>query len=138
MAAKRRGWYYEHYNAKGNLVNVKSNDYDGKITGKIIFNVPAYFDENPEEARRLGYIKHITHSVKEIREMFPDIDQCTQCVVRSVRAIDEYTVEDVYHVIDKSEEMMLHAELGNIGDVYIGDSLFDDDEDDETEAFIWS
>ena len=138
MAAKGRGWYYEHYNAKGKLVNVKSNDYDGKITGKIVFNVPAYFDENPEEARRLGYIKHITHSVKEIREMFPDIDQCTQCVVRSVRAIDEYTVEDVYHVIDKSEEMLLHAELGNIGDVYIGDNFFDDDEDEETEVFIWN
>lgn len=138
MAKKQRGWYYEHYNDKGKLVRAKMNDYDGKITGHIVFNIDAYFDENPDEARRLGYIKHITHSPKEIKAMFPDLDRCTQCVVASVKVIDDYTVEDVYHVVDKSEEMMLYAELSSVGDVYVGDTPYDVDDDDEEDVIVWT
>lgn len=136
--ADRPQRYYEKLNTKGRPVRVRPNDYDGKITGHIVFGVDAYFDENPEEARRLGYTKHITHTIKEVREMFPDFDPCTQAVLKSVRRVDEWTVEDVYHVIDKSEEMSLRDELARVGEVYLGTYDLDDmDEEDGLEGVIW-
>ena len=38
-------------------------------------------------------------------------DKQRQYLVRSLKTIDEWTVEDVYHVMDKSEEMMLLEEI---------------------------
>lgn len=82
------------------------NDYDGKVTGHIVFNVQAWMDENPEERKRLGWVKHIHHDTKGI-----EYNKRTQYLKRSTKQIDEYTVEDVWYVMDKSEEMMRLEEL---------------------------
>ena len=82
------------------------NDYDGKVTGHIVFGVKAWFDENPEERKRLGWIKHIHHETKDI-----EYNRRTQYLKRSTKQIDEYTVEDEWHIMDKSEEMMRLEEL---------------------------
>ena len=38
------------------------NDVDGSVTGHIVYEVAAWFDENPEERKKLGWIK-IRHSI---------------------------------------------------------------------------
>lgn len=111
MMGDGRNWYYERLGADGKVERLQANDYDGSITGRIVFGTSAWFDENPDERIARGWTKHITHSRDEVREMFPDYDPCSQYVVKSVRAVDAHTVEDVYHVLDKSEEMMLAEEL---------------------------
>lgn len=99
-------WEYEKLDENGKIKYCPINDYDGKITGHIVFGVKAWFDENPEERKRLGWVKHIHHDTKNI-----EYNKRTQYLKRSTKQIDEYTVEDVYHVMDKSEEMMRLEEL---------------------------
>lgn len=103
-------WHYEKLGEDGKIqaVHINKNDFDGKITGKIVFGVKEYFDENPAERIRLGWIKHITHETKNI-----DYNRQTQYLIKEVRTIDEYTVEDVYHIADKSEEQMRLNETSN-------------------------
>lgn len=97
---------YEKFDENGKVTYCPGNDYDGSITGHIVMNVKAWFDENPEARKRLGWIKHIHHSSRDI-EYNPD----TQRIVWSKKKIDEYTIEDEYHVVDKSEEMLRLEEL---------------------------
>lgn len=119
------GRYYERLTEEGRLKRAPLCDYDGSVVGAIVYNVPAWLDENPGEAHRLGWTKHVTHDRKELRELYDWCPQ-TQYLERSVRRVDEWTVEDVYHVRDKSEEMMLREELATA--VTYGDELvFDDD-----------
>ena len=99
-------WEYEKLDENGKIKYCPINDYDGKITGHIVFGVKAWFDENPEERKRLGWVKHIHHDTKNI-----EYNKRTQYLKRGTKQIDEYTVEDVYHVMDKSEEMMRLEEL---------------------------
>lgn len=99
---------YEKFNAEtGEVEGCPQDDKDGKITGKFILNVPKWFDENPEERIRLGWVKHIRHNQKEIA----DFDSQTQFIVTSKKVIDEYTVEDVLHVMDKSEDQLAFEEM---------------------------
>lgn len=112
-----KNWYYEKFDEeKLSTKRLPMNDLDGSIAGKIIMNLPEYFDENPEERKRLGWVKHITKDIKEM-----EYNRQTQYYVRTVKTIDDYTVEDVYHIMDKSEEMLLLEELleavGYIGDM---------------------
>ena len=101
-------WYYEKLDEEtGMIKHAPPNDPDGKITGKCVFGLKAWFDENPEERKRLGWIKHLTKNTKEI-----EYNRQSQYLQKSTRSIDEYTIEDVYHVADKSEEMMRLEELG--------------------------
>lgn len=100
-----RNWTYEKIE-DGKIKYAPTNDADGKITGRHIFGLKAWFDENPEERIRLGWVKHIHHETKDI-----EYNRCTQYLVISEQRIDAYTVEDVYHVMDKSEEMMRLEEL---------------------------
>lgn len=101
------GYYYEKYDPEsGKMKMAPGNDYDGSITGRCVFNLKAWFDENPDTRKRLGYVKHITHGVNEI-----DYDKATQYLEPCTVAIDEYTVEDVYYVSDKSEEMLAMEEI---------------------------
>ena len=102
---------YMRLKEDGTIERCPTYDYDGKITGKIVVNVQAYFDENPDERKRLGWIKHIEHTKDEIAEQVGEWDKQRQYLVRSLKTIDEWTVEDVYHVMDKSEEMMLLEEI---------------------------
>ena len=105
--AEKNKWSYQKLDTEtGKIKYAPNNDYDGSVTGHIVFGVPAWFDENPEERKRLGWIKHIQHDTKDI-----EYNKRTQYLVQSVKQIDEYTVEDEYHVMDKSEEMMRLEEL---------------------------
>ena len=99
-------WNYEKLDENNKIKFCPMNDYDGKITGHIVFGVKAWFDENPEERKRLGWVKHIYHDMKEI-----EYNKRTQYLQKYIKQIDEYTVEDVWHVMDKSEEMMRLNEL---------------------------
>lgn len=99
-------WEYEKLDENNKIKFCPLNDYDGKITGHIVFGVKAWFDENPEERKRLGWVKHIHHETKDI-----EYNRGTQYLKRSLKQIDEYTVEDEWHIMDKSEEMMRLEEL---------------------------
>lgn len=103
-------YFYEKLNEDLVPVRCPSNDADGKITGKFIIGLKEYFDENPEERKRLGWIKHIKYTNDEIKEKWPHNAQ-TQYLMRTTKQIDPYTIEDEYHVADKSEEMMLLEDL---------------------------
>lgn len=104
-------WSYEKLTEQYELKTCPINDYDGSVTGHIVYNVHAWFDENPEERKRLGWIKHIRHSDEEIREIVGDWNPQTQNLVTTQKQIDEWTVEDTYHVLDKSEEQLLFEEM---------------------------
>ena len=110
MADKEPKWHYEKLDEKGRVKWAPPNDADGKITGHHVFNLKAWFDENPEERKRLGYIKHIEHSTKDI-----EYDHATQYLVNAVKRVDDYTVEDDYKIFDMSEEQMRLAEIGQNG-----------------------
>lgn len=100
-------YFYEKYDiASDTRQYCPVNDENGAITGKCIIGLKEWFDENPEERKRLGWIKHITHKPDEIIGYDPQ----TMYALRSVKTIDEYTVEDVYHLVEKPEEMMLFEE----------------------------
>lgn len=103
-------WEYEKLDENNKIKFLPINDYDGKVTGHIVFNVKAWMDENPEERKRLGWVKHIHHDTKDI-----EYNKRTQYLKRSTKQIDEYTIEDVWHVMDKSEEMMRLEELTRSG-----------------------
>ena len=100
-------WTYEQIDPEtGKIKYAPTNDPTGEITGRHVFGLTAWFDEHPEERIALGWIKHIRTNAKDI-----DYNRQTQYLARSVRWIDDYTCEDVYHVMDKSEEMMRLEEL---------------------------
>ena len=44
-------WRYERLNDEGKIEYAPMNDYDGKVTGHIVFGVKAWFDEHPEERK---------------------------------------------------------------------------------------
>lgn len=119
-------WTYEKLDENYNFQHCPGNDPTGEITGHIVMNVKAWFDENPEERKRLGWIKHISYSPEEIREKYPHNPQ-SQYLTEELHQIDEWTVEDVYHVMDKSEAMMRMEELlGGMGlSVSMGYTILD-------------
>lgn len=104
--AEEEKYYYEKLDENGKLKYCPSTDFDGSITGHIVFGVKAWFDENPEERKRLGWIKHITQDTKKI-----EYNRKIQYLARSVVRVDDWTVKDVYHVMDKTEEMYLLEDL---------------------------
>lgn len=101
-----RDYYYEKYKEDFTSEQCPMDDKDGKITGRCVLNLIAWFDENPTERIRLGWIKHLTKDTEKI-----EYDKQTQFLVKSVRQIDEHTVEDVYHVMTKSEEQLAFEEM---------------------------
>ena len=115
-------WTYERLKEDGTIEYLPINDTDGSITGKIILGVKQWFDENPDEYKARGWIKHIQHSDEEIKEIIGDYNPQTQYITTTQKMIDEYTVEDTYNVGDKSEEMLLFEELANT--LGIGTSIF--------------
>lgn len=132
MAEERITWGYEKLDENGKLKYLPVNDYDGKETGKIVFGLKAWMDEHPEERKRLGWIKHIHYSGKEIKERWP-YDHHTQWLKQVNKQVDEWTIEDDYHVMDKSEDMMLLQELLPAVN---GDIWYDGD-DDVGVRFTW-
>lgn len=118
--AEKNKWSYQKLDTEtGKIKYAPINDFDGSVTGHIVYGVSAWFDENPEERKRLGWVKHIQHETKDI-----EYNKRTQYLVKSVKQIDEYTVEDEYHVMDKSEEMMRLEEL-SCGEIWVSnDDIF--------------
>lgn len=118
-------WQYDKLMEDGKVEVIGSykNDYDGKITGHIVMNVKAWFDENPEERIRLGWTKHLLKDTKDI-----EYNKQTQFLVKQVRQVDEWTVEDEYFVLDKSEEQLAFEEMlsvaeGGGGIIFYGEGI---------------
>lgn len=105
-------WLYEKLQEDGKIKTIAENhnDFDGKITGHIVFGVKAWFDENPEDRIRLGWTKHIKHNPEKYGIEY---NKQTQYLEKTVRQIDAYTCEDVYAVKDKTEDMMRREEEGD-------------------------
>lgn len=118
MAEQR--WTYEKLDEDGNVKHCPTNDAKGEITGKYIIGLKEYFDENPEERKRLGWIKHITHDPYKELENF---NKQSQYLSKTTVQVDEFTVEDVYNILDKSEEQLLLEEIMEGTDVYGGGSI---------------
>lgn len=113
-------WHYEKLDEDGKLKHCPQDDLKAKETGKYIINLPQWFDENPAERIRLGWIKHYYKQPKEIKEELK-YNPATQFVVSTTKMIDEYTCEDEYHVVDKSETQLAFEEMNSIagwGDTY--------------------
>lgn len=102
----KKYWVYEKLDENYKPLLLPINDNDGSITGKIIINLQSYFDENPELRKSLGWVKHIKIQLEK-----NDYDSQTQRVIFSSKRIDEFTIEDECHFIDKTEEQMLYEEL---------------------------
>lgn len=127
MAENKQNWQYDKLQEDGKIKTISGdfqNDPDGKITGHIVMNVKAWFDENPEERIRLGWTKHILHQSKEV-----EYNKQTQFLAKSIRQVDEYTIEDEFFVLDKSEEQLAFEEMltvangGEFGITFIGDDF---------------
>ena len=116
-------WDYEKLDENYKKKWLPANDFDGKITGKIVFGLKAWMDENPEERKRLGWIKHIHFEEKEIKERWPHNPR-SQYLMASTKQIDPWTIQDDFHVVDKSEEMMLFEEQLKLAQGY---DIYDDD-----------
>lgn len=102
-------WSYEKLKEDGKIesVNANKNDFDGSITGHVVFGVKEWFDENPAERIRLGWVKHIHHNPEKYGIEY---NKQTQYLEKSTKRIDAYTYEDVYTIEDKTEYMMRRAE----------------------------
>ena len=112
-------WDYEKLDENYKIKTAPMNDCDGSVTGHIVFGVKQWFDENPGERKRLGWIKHLHADRKEV-----EYNHQTQYLVLQTQQIDEWTVEDVYHVMDKSEEMMrLEETLRHSSDIDWDDDI---------------
>ena len=89
------------------------------------FNLSAYdmkewFDENPEERKRLGWIKHWEYeNMKEIKEDLPDYDPVRHYLLKSEVTVDQYTTKDKYVIIEKTEEMLELEEKLEIMNLYV-------------------
>ena len=98
------------------------NDYDGKLsgTGNCIIGLKMWFDENPEERKRLGWIKHYyIDTPKELQEILPEYDPAIHYLVKGTKTIDPYTIEDEYHLIEKTEEFMVLEEMLEVMNLYV-------------------
>ena len=102
-------WSYEKLKEDGKIetVNTNKNDFDGSITGHIVFGVKEWFDEHPEERIRLGWVKHIHHNPEKYGIEY---NKQSQYLEKTVKRLDAYTCEDVYEVKYKTEDMMRRAE----------------------------
>lgn len=108
-------WHYEKLDEEGKVkrADTYTNDYDGKMTGRYVINVKAWFDEHPDEWVARGWTKHFTWDNKEIKEKWPH--EANEALIRSTKRIDEHTIEDDYHVVQMSEAMLAASELGGYG-----------------------
>ena len=79
-----------------------------------------WFDENPEERKRLGWVKHYYYEkTSDIIAELPDYDPALYYVTQGKEIIDEYTVKDKYYLIPKTEEMMAMEEMLEAMNLYV-------------------
>ena len=104
----------------GKIKNLPSQDPNGEIlVGRHVMNLKEWMDENPEERKRLGWIKRIHVDTREI-----EYNKQTQYLQWSYKQIDEFTIEDVCEVIDKTEEMLLLEEINEAIGPFVGGIAF--------------
>lgn len=105
-------WCYEKLNDDGKTITVGTWTIDSKreYTGQYVVNVKAWFDEHDGYWQEHGWTKHIVWEDKEIKKKWPHNAQ-TQILIKEVKRVDAHTVEDDYHIVDKSEEMMRLQEM---------------------------
>lgn len=100
-------FYYEKRNPLTlALERAPMDDKDGSITGYPRIGLARWFNENPEKRKELGYIKHLVPDINDI-----EYNHQTQFIMTDVAQVDEWTVTDVYHVRNKSEEMLWFEEM---------------------------
>lgn len=105
-------WRYEKLDENGKMMYCPAHDTDGSVTGHIVIGVKVWFDENPEERIKRGWIKHLYYEDhEEFKKDYPDYDPALHYVVVGVERVDDYTVKDVYHIIEKTEEMQVLEEM---------------------------
>ncbi len=113
---------YERIDENNKLQYCPLNDYDGSIsqTGNCIIGLKAWFDENPEERKRLGWVKHWYYETnKEVRDALPEYDPTQHYLTCTTKMIDEYTAQDEYHIIPKTDEMMELEEMLETMNLYV-------------------
>ena len=96
-------YYYEKLDENLNTIHCPMDDKDGSISGEVRIGLSRWFDENPEERISRGWIKHIVPDR-------PAYNSQTQYIETSQAQIDQWTVTDVYHVVDKDEDQLLFEE----------------------------
>lgn len=113
-------WRYEKLDENGRMQYCPANDPTGEVTGHIVMGVKCWFDENPEERKRLGWVKHLYfESSDEFKETYPDFDPALQYAVPTTRNIDEYTIQDEFHFVDKPDEMLELEEMLETMNLYV-------------------
>lgn len=118
-------WTYEKLDENYNKQFCPMNDLDGKITGRPgIVGLKAWFDENPEERKRLGWIKHIEHDAKD---QLGEYDAMTNYPVCTRKQVDEYTIEDDWRLLPISEELRVFVEMANTMGLSISYGLLAED-----------
>lgn len=98
---------YKKMDENYKVVECPRNDVYGKITGKILLNLPAYFDENPDVRIALGWTKVLQYEMEELK-----YDPQTEYCISGTRRIDDYTVEEYPIVLKKTEEQLAAEETG--------------------------
>lgn len=110
---------YERLKEDHSMQYCPVNDYDGSITGQIVMDVKAWFDEHPEERMKRGWIKHFYYDdPKEVQRDFP-YDPATQYLIPSTKRIDAYTIQDIYCPIPKPAECMAMEEMLELMNIYV-------------------
>lgn len=113
---------YEKMREDNTIQYCPLNDYDGSITGTghCIIGLKAWFDENPEQRKKLGWIKHIYYeTTDEILADVPEYDARFHYLAKTGVKIDDYTVQDKYNIIEKTEEMMELEEMLEVMNLYV-------------------
>lgn len=117
-------WRYEKLNEKGKLQYCPANDPDGSVTGEKVAWVKQWFDENPEERKRRGWIKHLYYETnEEFMKDYPDFDPALQLAIPGTMVIDEYTIKDTYDIVDKWDELKELEEMLEAMNLYVPSGL---------------
>lgn len=105
--------YYEYIRLRedGEIERARIDDLQGEVTGRRVYNLKAWFDEHPDERKRLGWIKY-EHPAAEDEGV--EYDPQTQILMRNPVTVDEWTIKDELYVVDKSEEFLLFEEMVNL------------------------
>lgn len=113
---------YEKLDENYNRQYCPINDYDGSITGtgNCIIGLAAWFDENPEKRIELGWIKHWYYEkASEIKETVPEYNPALHYLTMSTEMTGDHEMKDVYHIIEKTEEMLVLEEMLETMNLYV-------------------
>ena len=117
-------WRYEKIDEDGKMQYCPANDPDGSITGQPRINTKAWFDENPEERKRRGWIKHLYYNDhEEFMKDYPDYDPALYYTTCNAEQVDEWTVKDTYYLIPKTDEMCVLEEMLEVMNLYVPSGL---------------